>query len=68
MFENTDKDPLHNNEESALVAIHPSFVDLIDSCRSAYEDNGRLDKSRTVHNDAFDSLLLNLSYYKWGRQ
>jgi hypothetical protein len=25
----------------------------------------RLDKERTIHNDSFDSLLLNLSYYKW---
>jgi hypothetical protein len=45
--------------------VHPSFQDLIDSCRSAYAVNDRLDKDRTVHNDSFDSLLLNLSWYKW---
>jgi hypothetical protein len=50
---------------TALLAIHPSFTDLIDSCRSAYAVNDKLDKDRTVHNDSFDSLLLNLSWYKW---
>jgi hypothetical protein len=65
MIEETEEDPLNNNAPSALVAIHPSFQDLIDSCRSAYAVNDRLDKDRTVHNDSFDSLLLNLSYYRW---
>jgi hypothetical protein len=59
MIEETEDD------NTALVAIHPSFQDLLDSCRSAYAINDRLDKERTVHNDSFDSLLLNLSWYKW---
>jgi hypothetical protein len=60
MIEETEDDG------SALLAIHPSFQDLIDSCRSAYTSgNDKLDKDRTVHNDSFDSLLLNLSYYRW---
>jgi hypothetical protein len=54
-----------DNGGAALLAIHLSFQDLIDSCRSAYAVNDRLDKDRTVHNDSFDSLLLNLSWYKW---
>ena len=65
MIEETEEDPLSNNEKSALVAIHPMFTDLIDACRSAYAVNKKLDKERTVHDDSFDSLLLNLSRYKW---
>jgi hypothetical protein len=67
MVEETEEDPLNNNdnEKSALVAIHPSFTDLIDACRSAYAVEDKLDKERTIHNDSFDSLLLNLSWYKW---
>jgi hypothetical protein len=59
MIEETEDDG------SALLAIHPSFQDLIDSCRSAYANGDKLDKDRTVHSDAFDSLLLGLSWYKW---
>lgn len=59
MIEETEDDG------SALVAIHPSFQDLIDSCHSAYSEGDKLIKDRTVHNDSFDSLLLNLSYYRW---
>jgi hypothetical protein len=60
MIEETEDD------NTALLAIHPSFQDLIDSCRSAYTSgNDKLDKDRTVHNDSFDSMLLNLSWYKW---
>jgi hypothetical protein len=59
MIEETEED------NTALLAIHPSFQDLIDSCRSVYAVNDKLDKDRTVHNDSFDSLLLNLSWYKW---
>jgi hypothetical protein len=55
------------DDGSALVGIHKQFQDLIDSCRSAYATEDRLDKERTVHADAFDSLLLNLSYYSWKR-
>ncbi len=54
------------DDGTALVAIHPSFEDLITSCRSAYAVEDKLDKKeRTVHADTFDSLLLNLSWYKW---
>jgi hypothetical protein len=68
MIEETEEDPL-NNEKSALLAIHPSYQDLIDSCRSAYTSgNDKLDKDRTVHNDSFDSMLLNLSYYRWSNK
>jgi hypothetical protein len=63
MIEETEE--TEDNEKSALLALHPSFQDLIDSCRSAYAINDRLDKERTVHNDSFDSLLLNLSWYKY---
>jgi hypothetical protein len=62
MIEETEEE----DDGSALLAIHSSFQDLIDSCRSAYTSgNDKLDKDRTVHNDSFDSMLLNLSYYKW---
>ena len=67
LIEETEENPL-NNEKSALLAIHPSFQDLIDSCRSAYADGDHLDKGRTVHNDSFDSMLLNLSYYRWSNK
>jgi hypothetical protein len=64
MIEETEE--TEDNKESALVAIHPSFQDLIDACRSAYAVENKLDKKeRTVHADMFDALLLNLSWYKW---
>jgi hypothetical protein len=53
------------DDVTALVAIHPSFEDLITSCRSAYSTEDKLDKERTVHADTFDALRLNLSWYKW---
>jgi hypothetical protein len=53
------------DDGTALVAIHPSFKDLITSCRSAYSTEDKLDKERTVHADTFDTLRLNLSWYKW---
>lgn len=54
------------DDGTALVTIHPSFKDLITSCHSAYAVEDKLDKKeRTVHADTFDSLLLNLSWYKW---
>jgi len=51
---------------TALVGIHPSFEDLITSCRSAYATEDLLDKERTVFADTFDSLRMNLSYYRIG--
>jgi hypothetical protein len=54
------------DDGSALVAIHKQFNDLISSCRSAYAVEDKLDKKeRTVHADTFDTLRLNLSWYKW---
>lgn len=55
------------DDGTALVGTHKQFEDLIISCRSAYaSDIDRLDKERTVHADTFDSLRLNLQYYKFG--
>ena len=53
------------DDGSAIVGIHKQFEDLVTSCRSAYATEDKLDKERTVHSDTFDSLRLNLQYYKW---
>jgi hypothetical protein len=52
---------------SAIIGIHPQFEDLITSCRSAYAVEDKLDKDRGVFADSFDSLLMNLSWYKWSK-
>jgi hypothetical protein len=54
------------DDGTAIVGIHgDSFPDLITACRSAYVENERLNKERGVFADSFDSLLMNLSYYRW---
>jgi hypothetical protein len=56
------------DDGSAIVGVHPSFKDLITSCRSAYViDNDVLDKDRTVSADTFDALRMNLSWYRWSK-
>lgn len=50
---------------SAIVGINGEhFKDLITSCRSAYAVEDKLDKERTVFCDTFDSLRMNLSWYR----
>jgi hypothetical protein len=53
------------DDATAIVGIHPQFEDLIASCRSAYAEGDKLDKTRGVFADSFDSLLMNLSWYQW---
>jgi hypothetical protein len=55
------------DDGTAMVGIHSSFTDLITSCRSAYAVEDKLDKERTVFADTFDSLLMNLSWYRWSK-
>jgi hypothetical protein len=56
---------IEENEDdgNSLVGIHKQFEDLIISCRSAYANEDKLDKERTVHADTFDALRMNLQYY-----
>jgi hypothetical protein len=56
------------DDGSAIVGIHKSFEDLITACNSAYAIDDRLDKERTVHNDTFDALRLNLQAYHFGNK
>jgi hypothetical protein len=54
-----------DDDGTAIVGIHGErFQDLITSCRSAYVENERLNKERGVFADSFDSLLMNLSWYR----
>jgi hypothetical protein len=55
------------DDGSAIVGIHNSFSDLIAACRSAYVENEKLNKDRGVFADSFDSLLMNLSWYRWSK-
>ena len=52
---------------TAMVGIHPQFNDLIYSMRSAYAVEDKIDKERGSFPDSFDSLLMNLSYYRWSK-
>jgi hypothetical protein len=52
---------------TALVGISKQFGDLITSCRSAYATEDLLDKDQTLFPDSFDSLRLNLSWYRWSK-
>jgi hypothetical protein len=52
---------------SAIVGLHPQFEDLINSMRSAYAIEDDLKKERGAFADSFDSLLMNLSWYKWSK-
>jgi hypothetical protein len=55
------------DDGSAMVGLHSSFSDLITACRSAYSIEDKLDKERGVFADTFDSLLMNLSWYRWSK-
>ena len=52
---------------TAIVGVHPQFEDLINSMRSAYAIEDDLKKDRGAFADSFDSLLMNLSWYKWSK-
>ena len=53
-----------DDDGTAMVAISKRFDKLITSCRSAYAIENRLDKDRTVYDDLFDALRINLSFYR----
>ena len=53
-----------DDDGSAMVAISKRYDKLITSLRSAYAIENRLDKERTVHDDLFDALRINLSFYR----
>ena len=62
LIEETEED-----NGTALVSIHPSLTNLINSMRSAYATEDLLDKERTVNSDTFDALRMNLSYYRFDK-
>jgi len=55
------------DDGTAIVGMHPSFEDLIVSCRSAYVENEKLNKEKGAFADSFDSLLMNLYRYRWSK-
>ena len=58
LIEETDDDG------RALVAIDKRFDKLVTSMKTAQAIENRLDKEATVHDDLFDALRLNLSFYR----
>jgi len=48
------------------IAIHPSFTKLLTALRTAYENEGSLDKERTAHTDVFDAFRMCLKFYEIG--
>jgi hypothetical protein len=53
--------------DNHLLAIHPSFTKLINGIRTAYENDGSLDKDRTSNDDVFDAFRMALSFFKFER-
>jgi hypothetical protein len=51
--------------EKGLVAIHPRYDKLLTALRTAIAEDYKLDKDRTVCNDAFDAWILALKRYSW---
>lgn len=58
LIEETDEDG------KAMVGIDKRFEKVITSLRTAQAVENRLDKEATIHDDTFDSLRLNLSFYR----
>ena len=49
-----------NIAEKHRIKIHPSFDKLITSLKTAYEEDGILDKEMTSYDDVFDAFRLSL--------
>jgi len=50
--------------DNHFVAIHPSFTKLVTAIRTAYENDGSLDKERTSHSDVFDAWRMCLKHFE----
>jgi hypothetical protein len=50
--------------DNHYIAIHPSFTKLVTAIRTAYENDGSLDKERTAHNDVFDAWRMCLKHFE----
>src|ERR671930_1874588 len=51
-----------------LVSIHTRFDKLMTSLRTAVDNEWRLDKQATSHNDLFDAFLLAMKFYHFEQQ
>jgi hypothetical protein len=51
-------------DPDGLVAIHPSFDNLLIALRTASVEGNRLKKENIDHNDILDAFILSLNYYK----
>jgi hypothetical protein len=51
-------------DSSSLIAIHPSFENLLTSLRTAVANEYKLDKEQTSYNDLLDAFRLSLQFYK----
>lgn len=52
--------------DARCIAVHPIHTKLITALRTAYENDGSLDKERTAHNDVFDAFRMCLKYFELG--
>ncbi|HEU4824763.1 MAG TPA: hypothetical protein VFS97_15170 [Nitrososphaeraceae archaeon] len=52
------------NDGTAMLALDKSFDQVVTCLRTAQATEGLLSKQDTVFDDTFDSLRLNLSYYR----
>jgi hypothetical protein len=61
---------LEEKEEdgSSLIAIHPSFEELLTALRTAVANEYRLDKTETSFNDVMDAFRLSLQFYKRAKE
>lgn len=50
--------------EGDYIRIHPKFEKLIISLNTAIEEDGKLDKDRTLYNDVYDAFRLALIRYQ----
>ena len=50
--------------DRGLVAIYPSFTKLITAIRTAYENEGSLDKERSSNTDVFDAFRMGLRFFE----
>jgi hypothetical protein len=57
-----------DEDGSSLVAIHPSFDELLTALRTAVANEYRLDKTETSFNDVLDSFRLSLTFYKRAKE
>jgi hypothetical protein len=54
--------------DRGYIGIHPSFSKLLTSMRTAYENEGTLDKDRTAHDDILDAVRMAMVHFEMERK